>query len=257
MTTFSPSHKARTALLRWGGSTFSCAALVDSGAEGNFMDERWALDHGIPVQELNDPITIYALDGRILSRILRATAPVSLTISGNHQETISFFIFSSSLSPIILGHPWLTQHNPQFNWVDGTILSWGLSCHVKCLISLCLLCLLFLSFRRSPVICQVFRRSTTILRAVFSRSRAASLPPYRPYDCTIDLVPGSTPPRGRLYSLSAPEREGLERYLADSLAAGTIVPSTSPAGAGFFFVKKKDGSLRPCIDYRGLNENDY
>ncbi len=127
-TTFSPSHKARTslaALLRCGGSTFSCAALVDSGAEGNFMDERWALDHGIPVQELNDPITIYALDGRILSRILRATAPVSLTISGNHQETISFFIFSSSLSPIILGHPWLTL----------TILSWGLSCHVNLLTS--------------------------------------------------------------------------------------------------------------------------
>ncbi len=92
------------------------------------------------------------------------------------------------------------------------------------------------------------------LRAVFSRSQAGSLPPHRPYDCSIDLVPGSTPPRVRLYSLSAPEREALERYLADSLAAGTIVPSTSPAGAGFFFVKKKDGSLRPCIDYRGLNE---
>ncbi len=61
------------------------------------------------------------------------------------------------------------------------------------------------------------------------------------------------PPRGRLYSLSAPEREALKKYLADSLAAGTIVPSTSPAGVGFFFVKKKDGSLRPCIDYRGLN----
>ncbi len=92
------------------------------------------------------------------------------------------------------------------------------------------------------------------LRAVFSRSRAASLPPHQPYDCSIDLVPGSTPPRGRLYSLSAPEREALERYLTDSLAAGTIVPSTSPAGAGFFFVKKKDGSLRPCIVYHGLNE---
>ncbi len=72
------------------------------------------------------------------------------------------------------------------------------------------------------------------LRAVFSRSRAASLPPHRPDDCSIDLVPGSTPPLGRLYSLSAPEREVLERYLADSLAAGTIVPSTSPARAGSF-----------------------
>lgn len=48
------------------------------------MDENLALDHGIPVRELSDPPTIYALDDRILSKILRATAPVSLTISGNH-----------------------------------------------------------------------------------------------------------------------------------------------------------------------------
>ena len=46
----------------------------------------------------------------------------------------------------------------------------------------------------------------------------------------------------------------MEKYLAESLAAGIIRPSSSPAGAGFFFVGKKDGSLRPCIDYRGINE---
>ncbi len=133
----------------------------------------------------------------------------------------------------------------------------------------CLLSLLFplcLCFRRSLVICREFRRSTTIcgrssavpglppcLRAVFSRSRATSLPPHRPYDCSIELLPGTMPPRGQLYSLSAPEREALEKYLTESLTAGIIVLSSSPAGAGFFFVKKKDGSLRPCIDYWGLN----
>ncbi len=45
----------------------------------------------------------------------------------------------------------------------------------------------------------------------------------------------------------------MEKYISDSLATGFIRPSSSPAGAGFFFVGKKDGSLRPCIDYRGLN----
>ncbi|KAI2663109.1 Transposon Tf2-9 polyprotein [Labeo rohita] len=92
------------------------------------------------------------------------------------------------------------------------------------------------------------------LHVVFSRSRAVSVPPHRSYDCAIDLFPGSSPSRGRLFSLSAPEREALEKYLSESLAAGLIRPSSSPAGAGFFFVKKKDGSLRPCIDYRGLND---
>ncbi len=89
---------------------------------------------------------------------------------------------------------------------------------------------------------------------VFSKSRASSLPPHCPYDCAIDLLPGTSPPKGRLYSLSRPEREAMERYIHDSQVAGIIRPSSSPAGAGFFFVGKKDGSLRPCIDYRGLND---
>ena len=45
----------------------------------------------------------------------------------------------------------------------------------------------------------------------------------------------------------------MEKYIGESLAAGLIRPSSSSAGAGFF-VGKKDGSLRPCIDYRGLND---
>lgn len=44
----------------------------------------------------------------------------------------------------------------------------------------------------------------------------------------------------------------MERYISELLAARLIHPS-SPVGAGFFFVKK-DGTLRPCIDYWGLNE---
>ncbi len=46
----------------------------------------------------------------------------------------------------------------------------------------------------------------------------------------------------------------MEDYIQESQASGFIRPSTSPAGAGFFFVTKKDGGLRPCIDYRALNE---
>ncbi len=46
----------------------------------------------------------------------------------------------------------------------------------------------------------------------------------------------------------------MERYIHDSLVAGIIRPSSSPAGVGFFFVEKRDGSLCPCIDYRELND---
>lgn len=46
----------------------------------------------------------------------------------------------------------------------------------------------------------------------------------------------------------------MKEYIEDSLKSSLIRPSSSPAGAGFFFVKKKDGSLRPCIDYSPLND---
>lgn len=91
------------------------------------------------------------------------------------------------------------------------------------------------------------------LAEVFSKQRASTLPPHRSYDCALELLPGTIPPRGALFSLSAPESKAMKAYVQEALANGFIRPSTSPAGAGFFFVEKKDGGLRPCIDYRGLN----
>ncbi len=46
----------------------------------------------------------------------------------------------------------------------------------------------------------------------------------------------------------------MRKYIEEELAKGFIVPSKSPASAGFFFIKKRDGGLRPCIDYRALND---
>ena len=104
----------------------------------------------------------------------------------------------------------------------------------------------------SPNLAKVPREYHDLV-GVFCKSRATSLPPQRPYDCAIELQLGATPPRGRIFSLSCPEREAMEKYLTESLAAGIIRLSSSLAGGGFFFVGKKDGTLRPCIDYRGIN----
>lgn len=48
--------------------------------------------------------------------------------------------------------------------------------------------------------------------------------------------------------------QAMSAYIKENLSRGFIRKSSSPAGAGFFFVKKKSGELSPCIDYWGLNE---
>ncbi len=238
--------------LRWSTHEHDCQALVDSGAEGNFMDHSLALKLRIPLRPLTHKIEVHALNGQDLPHISHDTGPVTLVTSGNHTERLSFYILDSPLAVIVLGHPWLIKHNPRIDWQRRTVLEWSTKCHESCLVSAC-----------SSVSVSVFQEEAMNLssvpteyldlKEVFSKSRAASLPPHRPYDCAIELMPGKTPPKGKLYSLSAPERGAMEKYISDSLATGFIRPSSSPAGAGFFFVGKKDGSLRPCIDYRGLN----
>lgn len=89
---------------------------------------------------------------------------------------------------------------------------------------------------------------------VFSKSNADCLPEHSQYDCTIPIQPGSSPPYGRVYNLTPQEKEAMLQYLEENLSKGFIRKSTSPAGAPCFFVKKKDGSLRLCVDFRGLNE---
>jgi hypothetical protein len=89
---------------------------------------------------------------------------------------------------------------------------------------------------------------------LFSEAKANKLPPHCPYDYWIPLKEGFTPPFGPIYSLSRTELEALKKWLDENLSKGFIHASSSPAGAPILFVKKSDGSLCLCIDYRGLNE---
>jgi hypothetical protein len=89
---------------------------------------------------------------------------------------------------------------------------------------------------------------------VFSKSKANTLAPHREYDLKIDLEEGTHPPLGTLYSLSLSELEALRTFLDEHLANGFIRPSSSAHAAPVLFVRKKDGSLRLCVDFRGLNK---
>ena len=81
----------------------------------------------------------------------------------------------------------------------------------------------------------------------------SGLPPDKEVEFTIDLIPGTEPISIPPYRMSLAELRELKAQLEELLSKGFIRPSISPWGAPVLFVKKKDGSLRLCIDYRQLN----
>jgi len=89
---------------------------------------------------------------------------------------------------------------------------------------------------------------------VFSKSKAETLAPHHPYDLRIDLEKDSHPPVGTIYSLSKFEQEALKEFIDENLTNGFICSTSSPHRAPVLFVKKKDGSLRLCVDFHGLNK---
>ena len=102
-----------------------------------------------------------------------------------------------------------------------------------------------LSVESVPVVCEFPEASPKDLPGVF---------PEREIDFGIDLLPDTQPISISPYRMDPAELKELKEQLKDLLDKGFIRPSISPWGAPILFVKKKDGSLRICIDYRQLNK---
>ena len=224
--------------------------------------------------------------------ITHETIPLRLEI-GSHAEDIQLNVADIGHYPIILGSPWLELHNPTIDWSQHRVAFDSTFCRARCLESprsaqpppesppdriLPVSLVSASAFQRSSQQDQLFclavsmapdpanpaaptgQNSGPIIPSeyadfadVFSEESASVLPPHRSYDHRIPLEPGSTPPFGPLYSLSEVELKALDKYIRENLSKGYIQASTSPAGAPILFVKKRDGSLRLCVDYRGLN----
>ncbi|GKD45100.1 putative reverse transcriptase domain-containing protein [Tanacetum coccineum] len=82
----------------------------------------------------------------------------------------------------------------------------------------------------------------------------SGLPPVREIEFRIDLIPGASPVVKSPYRLAPSEMLELSNQLKELQEKGFIRPSHSPWGAPVLFVKKKDGAIRMCIDYRELNK---
>ncbi len=225
------------------GHIMETVALIDSGAAGNFIDASFAKTHNIPLVPCVSHLAVAAL----------RRSPAGLRPSPIHHRGHTVTCWSPShrghqiICFPVTADSWLERHNPSISWSEKQITQWSESCRQNCLPST--------SARRVTCTPELqLPAEYHDLAEAFSKTKATQLPPHRTGDCAIDLQPGSQPPKGRIFPLSQPEAESMKSYIEEELAKGFLRPSTSPASAGFFFVKKKDGGLRPCIDYRGLND---
>lgn len=80
------------------------------------------------------------------------------------------------------------------------------------------------------------------------------MPPIQEIDFMIELLPGTAPISNAPYRMAPAKLGELKVQLQELLEKGFIRPSISPWGGPVLFVKKKDDSLRMCIDYRRLNQ---
>ena len=89
---------------------------------------------------------------------------------------------------------------------------------------------------------------------LFDKKSSEHFPESRSWDHKIEMKEDFQPKVFKKYNLSPIEQQEMDKFIDENLAKGYIVPSQSPMASQFFFISKKDGSFRPCQDYRYLNE---
>uniref|UniRef100_A0A8C5M6H4 CCHC-type domain-containing protein n=1 Tax=Leptobrachium leishanense TaxID=445787 RepID=A0A8C5M6H4_9ANUR len=247
---YTSAHLTIPVILQWGDRSVNVSAIIDSGASNNFFDLTLATSLAVPTRPKTTPTPLQKVDGSTLRTgpITHETTPLLLLIRTKHQEHLQWDIVPSPLFPLVLGLPWLRTHNPSIDWSSNTVSFPSHHCQHFCMNGYTTEKIGFSTYPASelPVKYSDFQD-------VFEKRGADTLPPHREYDCPSDLLPGAPIPHGRIYNLSVPESQSLKEYIEDGLQKGFIRHSTSPAGAGIFFVGKRDGGLRPCVDYRALN----
>ena len=101
---------------------------------------------------------------------------------------------------------------------------------------------------------QIIPRHYHQWKKVFSEEEAKRFPEHQPWDIAIDFTADA--PKSldcKIYPLTLKEQGQIKAYITDNLEKGYIRPSKSQYSSPFFFVGKKDGKLRPVVDYRKLN----
>ena len=251
------------------------SVLIDSGSDLDCISEFLATRLKLPTQP-HKAVSVQGANGAQFCVVNQAVrVPLQLHTTLTQQDTT--LLVTKICHDIILGTPWMRMHRAQFDY-DRNSLTVG-NQHIPfvepvstpSLVNECTprefvrtirsedakVYLIFsnavtetTSEEVSPEIQQIMHE----FKDCFPTTPIIGLPPSRPEDHHIDLLPNAVPWARSPYRLAPPELEELRRQITHLIKIGHIQPSISPWGAPILFVKKKDGTLRMCIDYRALNK---
>jgi hypothetical protein len=261
-------------------------ALVDSGATDNFMHPAFAKRMGLGLQELPNPKKIFNINNTTnRSGMITHYLDLDVRTNGIHKE-MRFLVTNIGHEEVLLGYPWLATFEPKFNWrstvVNECILPIIITSINPCILKSQPVIAAALSGHEKQSIIQQLDLECTIqgvatdlaiqageqqvnvelppeyqeFARLFNDEAADCFPPSREWDHSIDLQPGAPDALDcKVYPMTRDEDTALEKFLDEMVAKGYIRPSKSPYTSPFFFVKKKDGKLRPVQDYRWLNSH--
>ena len=259
-------------------------ALLDTGAQANFLSQTLAIEEGLRGNQAST--MAQAVDGHAVTVYGQHCVAVRVrdSMEESREHQVDFIATDMKYYDVILGWPWISNVNPVCDFHKRTWVyrkeAMVASVEVGKIIEA--------ENAGEDVYLAVFRpvaRETHVVQAntlqvdarprdgqggttelsslpdryrdyedVFSEEEASKFPESTTVEHSIDIEEGKKVPFGPIYRLSEKELSVLRNYLDSAMAKGWIQPSQSPAGAPILFVPKKDGSLRLCVDYRGVNK---
>jgi hypothetical protein len=222
--------------------------LFDSGATHSFISENLLGKLGLKGMQTKSAYNITTPGGNISSHLVTFGVPLRL---GSRVIQSNLITIKLEGMDVILGMEWMTQHkvvldisNRVVEINSPTVGHTTLYLPFKDGTDSCAYVTIISPLDEIPVVCEY--------PDVFP-DELPGMPPDRDVEFVIELQPGTTPISKRPYRMPPKELAELKNQLQELLDKGYIRPSSSPWGCPALFVKKKDGSLRLCVDYRPLN----
>jgi hypothetical protein len=226
----------------------SIIILFDSGATHDFISKAYTQKHKLAVKSISPPYMIRTLRRNVFTKKLAMSIPLNL--AGKIYKTHLIVLEGQGID-VILGMSWMRDHKALLDTAAHTMQLDSLVHGIT-----------ILQLSTHLVIGSSLHRLTAPSLKDIPISREypnvfpddlPGMPPDRDVEFTIDLQPGIAPISRRPYKMTPKELAELKVQLNELLDKGFIRPSSLPWGCPVLFIKKKDQSLRLCVDYQPLN----